>query len=86
MTGLPNVPIHVMVLDGYNGIPYASWRPEAVIDIAMAASMAPGLAKVVVFDAGSNGLLADVLNAMVNQPQIQQFSSSAWGFVNSTAN
>ena len=47
----------------------------------MAISMAPGLSKVVVFDAGPNGNLSDILSAMVSHPQIQQFSSSwiYWG-------
>jgi len=79
MAGLPNVPIQNVLLDGFNGIPVTS-EPgaiaEADLDIDMAIAMAPGLSKVVVFDAGPNGFLNDVLNAMAAQAQIKQFSSS----------
>ena len=63
MAGLPNVPIQVVLLDGFNGIPVTSdpATTEADLDIDMAIAMAPGLSKVVVFDAGpSNGVLNDV--------------------------
>ncbi len=81
MAGLPNVPIQVVLLDGFNGIPTGSGSDEADIDIDMAISMAPGLSKVVVFDAGPNGNLTDILSGMVSHPQIHQFSSSwiYWG-------
>jgi len=81
LAGLPNVPIQVVLLDGFNGIPSASESAEADIDIDMAISMAPGLSAVVVFDAGPNGNLTDILSAMVSRPQIKQFSSSwiFWG-------
>jgi subtilase family serine protease len=77
MAGLPNVPIQVVLLDGFNGIntdPTAGG--EANLDIDMAISIAPGLSNVVVFDAGPNGNLVDVLSAMASRPQIKQFSSS----------
>ncbi len=82
MAGLPNVPIQVVLLDGYNGIPVPGnlGTVEADLDIEMAISMAPGLSKVVVFDAGPNGVLNDVLNAMAANPQIKQFSSSWIGW------
>ena len=84
--GLPNVPIQVVLLDGFNGIPVTtdpSSAGEASLDIEMAISMAPGLSKVVVFDAGPNGVFNDILNAMAANPQIKQFSSSWIGFVQS---
>ena len=59
MAGLPNVPIQVVLLDGFNGIPVTTdplGTVEASLDIEMAISMAPGLSKVVVFDAGPNGV------------------------------
>jgi len=82
MAGLPNVPIQVVLLDGFDGIPV---NPDAVgeasLDIEMAISMAPGLSKVVVFDAGpNNGVLNDILAAMAANPQIKQFSSSWIGW------
>src|SRR5208282_4923773 len=86
MAGLPNVPIQVVLLDGFNGIPVAGDEGilEADLDIEMAISMAPGLSKVVVFDAGPNGYLNDILNAMAANPQIKQFSSSWIGFGHNT--
>jgi uncharacterized repeat protein (TIGR03803 family) len=80
MTGLPNVPIQVVLLDGFNGIPTSLGSDEGDLDIDMAICMAPGLSKVVVFDAGPNGTMTDVLAAMVNYPQIKQFSASGFGY------
>ena len=84
MAGLPNVPIQVVLLDGFNGIPVTTdpgGTDETSFDIEMAISMAPGLSKVVVFDAGPSGVPNDVLNATAANPQIKQFSCSwiAWG-------
>ena len=79
MAGLPNVPIQVVLLDGFNGIPVTSDANnigEASVDIEMAISMAPGLSKVVVFDAGPGGNYNDILNAMAAHPEIKQFSDS----------
>jgi subtilase family serine protease len=75
MAGLPNVPIQVVLLDGFNGIPVTSDANnigEASVDIEMAISMAPGLSKVVVFDAGPGGNYNDILNAMAAHPEIKQ--------------
>jgi uncharacterized repeat protein (TIGR03803 family) len=83
MAGLPNVPIQVVLLDGFNGIPVTSELigvVEASLDIEMAICMAPGLSKVVVFDAGANGVFNDILNAIAANPQIKQLSSSFGGF------
>ena len=83
MAALPNVPIQVVLLDGFNGIPVTSELigvVEASLDIEMAISMAPGLSKVVVFDAGANGVFNDILNAIAANPQIKQLSSSFGGF------
>jgi uncharacterized repeat protein (TIGR03803 family) len=83
MAGLANVPIQVVLLDGFTGIPVTTdpgGIDEASLDIEMAISMAPGLSKVVVFDAGPNGVANDVLAAMAANPQIKQFSSSWIGF------
>jgi subtilase family serine protease len=86
MAGLPNVPIQVILLDGFNGIntdPAAG--SEADLDIDMVISMAPGLSKVVVFDAGPNGVLNDILTAMAANTNISQFSSSWSGEYASTS-
>ena len=58
MAGLPNVPIKIVLVDGFNGIPMttdSAVMVEASIDVEMAISMAPGISNVVVFDAGPIG-------------------------------
>ena len=70
---LPQVPLQNVLLDGFDG---AGNSNEASGDIEVAVSMAPGLVKIVVFSAGPNGLLNDVVNSMAANPQIKQLSSS----------
>ncbi len=71
---LPQVPLQNVLLDGYDlsGTP----GDEASSDIEFAIAMAPGLAKVVVFDASPNGNWNDVINSIAANPQIKQVSSS----------
>jgi len=85
IAGLPNVPIQVVLLDGFNGIPVTTdlgGIGEAELDIEAAIGMAPGLSKVVVFDAGPNTgyPLNDILNAMAANTNISQFSFSWIGW------
>lgn len=80
--GLPHVPLQLVLLDGYDGTPTGgpkSGNPEVSLDIEMVVSMAPGLSKIVVFEAGPNGLQNDILSAMAANNQIKQFSCS-WGW------
>ncbi|HVV73291.1 MAG TPA: S53 family peptidase, partial [Verrucomicrobiae bacterium] len=80
--GLPNVPVQTVLLDAYNGVPTSganSGNNEVSLDIEMVISMAPGLSKVVVFEAGPNGTPNDILNSMAANSQIKQFSCS-WGW------
>lgn len=80
--GLPLVPMANVYLDGYDGTPTtgsSSGNPEVSLDIEMAACMAPGLSRIVMFEAGPNGIPNDVLNAMVASNTVSQFSSS-WGW------
>jgi uncharacterized repeat protein (TIGR03803 family) len=85
MAGLPNVPIQVVLLDGFNGVPTDA-AVEISVDIEMAISMAPGLSNVVVFNEGPNArILPDILNAMAAHPVIKQFSSSVAGWGECTA-
>jgi hypothetical protein len=82
MAGLPAVPLQTVLLDGYNGAPTTgpnSGNAEVSLDIEMAISMAPGLSKIVVFEAGPNGIPNDVLNAMAASNQVRQLSCS-WGW------
>ena len=79
-TGVSNVPLQNVLLDGFNGVP-GSGNSEVALDIEMAISMAPGLSQVVVFEAGPPGLPNDVLQAMSSSTytNIKQFSCS-WSF------
>jgi len=79
LTGLPAVPIETNMLDGYNGKPTSSGNPEVSLDIEVAIAMAPGLSKIVVFEAGPTGQQNHVLNALADDSQIAQISCS-WGW------
>jgi hypothetical protein len=84
-TGLPNVPLQKVLLDGFNGVPTTgtnSGNSEVALDIELAISMAPGLSNVVVYEADPvNGQPNDVLQAMSSSTftNIKQFSCS-WSF------
>ena len=76
--GLPNVPLQNVLLDGFSGYPSTNEDSvaEVSLDIEMVISMAPGLAKVVVFE---GEYWNDILNSMAANSQIKQLSSS-WGY------
>lgn len=80
LAGLPHVPLQHVLLDGAPATS-AEANVEANVDIVSAVSMAPGLARVVIFDAGPNGNLIDILTCMATNTQIKQLSSSysGWG-------
>ncbi len=78
VAGLPNVPIETVLLDSFDGSS-GDGNIEVSLDIEMAISMAPGLAQVVVFEAGPDGIPNDVLNAMAARSQIKNLSCS-WGW------
>ena len=82
-TGVPNVPVQKVLLDGFDGIPTTgadSANGEVALDIELTVSMAPGLAGVVVFEDDPNtGLFNNVLQAMSENTNIKQFSCS-WAF------
>ena len=80
--GLSNVTLKNVLLDGFNGTPTTgpnSGNAEVALDIEMAISMAPGLSKVIVYEAGPNGTPNDVLSQMVSDNQAKQLSCS-WGW------
>jgi hypothetical protein len=80
--GRSNIVLQKVLLDGYNGTPTTgvnSGNGEVALDIEMSMAMAPGLAKIVVFEAGPNGLPNDVLNSMLSSNMIKQLSCS-WGW------
>jgi len=80
--GLGQTPLQTVLLDGFTGRPTIgpnSGNIEVSLDIEVTIAMAPGLSKVVVFEAGQSGLQNDLLNAMAASNQIKQFSCS-WGW------
>ncbi len=72
--GLPAVPMQTVLLDGVSGTPGAN-NPEDTLDIMMAAYMAPGLSKIIVYEGAS---WDSVLNRMATDNLAKQLSSS-WG-------
>ena len=73
--GLPPVPIQTVLLNGFNGAP-GSGNVEVILDIVMAAYMAPGVSNIIVYE-GRNW--NDVLNRMATDNLASQLSSS-WCF------
>lgn len=73
--GLPSVSLSNELLDGFDGSA-GSANDEVALDIEMAISMAPGLAQVIVYEAGPFGTPNDILNRMASEPAVKQFSSS----------
>lgn len=84
--GLPKVPIQNVLIDGFNGAATgagaAGLNEEVALDIEMVISMAPGLAKVMVYEASPGSTMAnidDLLNRMATDNAAAQLSCS-WGF------
>jgi uncharacterized repeat protein (TIGR03803 family) len=81
LAGLPNVPLTNMLVNGFDGS-LGGNNVEVALDIEMAISMAPGLAKVIVYEAESGSNPYDLLNRMATdtnsfgQPVARQLSSS----------
>jgi len=73
--GLTPVPTQTVLLDGFNGAP-GSANIEVILDIMMAAYMAPGATSIIVYE-GTNW--NDVLNRMATDNLASQLSSS-WCF------
>src|SRR5579884_1265889 len=73
--GMSPVPVQTVLLDGFNGSP-GSANIEVILDIMMAAYMAPGLSKIIVYEGYSPN---DVLNRMATDNLASQLSSS-WVF------
>jgi uncharacterized repeat protein (TIGR01451 family) len=83
LAGLTNMPLQNVLLDGFNGVPNLTdpnnGNDEVCLDIEMSMSMAPGLAQIVVFEAGPAGFPNDILSSMAASNTIKQLSSS-WGY------
>ena len=83
---LPNIPLQNVLVDGFNGIPTSrksgSGNEEVALDIEMAMSIAPGLARVIVYEGSPNATTANInnlLNRMATDNLAKQLSCS-WGF------
>jgi len=80
LTGLPNVPVQTVLLGGFDGTPTSYGNSEVALDIEMAICMAPGLSKVIVYEANSIPY-TDILNRIATDNAAKQISSSeAIGF------
>ena len=80
--GRTNIQIKTVLLAGFNGKPTAganSGNIEVALDIEMAMAMAPGLSKIIVFEASPSGLPNDILNAMAASNTVKSLSCS-WGW------
>jgi Pro-kumamolisin, activation domain len=79
---LPNVTLQTVLLDGFNGIPTKgslSGNSEVALDIDMIIAMAPGISKVIIYEAGPNGLQNDILNQMATDDKAEELGCS-WGW------
>jgi hypothetical protein len=81
--GMTNVLLTNVFLDSFDGTAGAN-QLEVTLDIEMTVAMAPGLAGVIVYDAGPSGDWHDVLNQMANDNLAQQLSCS-WFIPNGPA-
>ncbi|HVM50572.1 MAG TPA: choice-of-anchor tandem repeat GloVer-containing protein [Candidatus Acidoferrum sp.] len=91
LAGLPTVPLTNVLIGLFNGRP-GGGNAEVVLDIDMAICMAPGLSKVIVYEASLAANPYDVLNRMANdtnslgQVVARQLSSSwTWSIASTEA-
>jgi len=78
--GLPNIPLQIVQVDG--GITAGRTRTgslEVSLDIEMAMAMAPGLAKIYVYEAPIGSPWVDILNRMATDNNAKQLSCSWTG-------
>jgi len=75
--GLPNVPLTKVLLDHFNGHGLGGdGQLEVSLDIEMAVSMAPGLSKIIVYEAGPDGNWVDILTRITTDNLAKQVSCS----------
>lgn len=80
--GRTNIIIEPVLLDNYDGQPSTGingGEGETELDIEMAMAIAPGLSKIVSFEAGENGNQNDVLNAMLARSNVLSLAC-CWGW------
>ena len=76
---LPHVPLLPVLLDGFSGTPTANATnvSEVSLDIEVVVAMAPGLSKVIVYEAPDDGPgYLDILSRMATDNAAKQLSSS----------
>jgi len=76
--GLPNVTVTNVLIDDFSGDP-GSNDDEVSLDIEMVVSMAPGISKILVYEANTNNSGNDILNRMATDNAAKQLSAS-WTF------
>jgi len=80
--GLAGVPLENVLLDGFDGTPTpgsSSGNNEVALDIELAMAMAPGLSKIMVYEAGPDGYANDIISRMASDNLAAQLSCS-WDF------
>jgi subtilase family serine protease len=87
MTGRTNILLQNILLDGFNGQPTGNGgEVEVSLDIEMLVSMAPALAKILVYEGNPySGSPNDVLNQIATDDVAHQISCSwTWGYPTGT--
>lgn len=85
-SGLTNVPLQNILIDGASGAPSGSGgEVEVSLDIEMAISMAPALSNVILYIAPNPSPFEDILNRMATDDQAKQLSCS-WYIPGGTSN
>ena len=77
--GLPHISLQNVTMDGFSGTPTANANQvqEVSLDIEMAISMAPGISKLIVYEAPNNGATTvDILNRIATDNLAKQISCS----------
>src|SRR5438477_7486601 len=74
-SSVANVPLLNVTMDGFDGTAGGN-NIEVALDIEMVSSIAPGLAQIIVYEAGPNGVANDILNRMATDNLARQLSAS----------
>lgn len=82
--GRTNIVIQTVLLNGFSGTPTTgsdSGNPEVSLDIEMAMSIAPGLARIVVYEGNPNEFIPnDILDSMLAGSNTVKSLSCSWGW------
>jgi len=79
LAGRPKVTLTNVLLDGFSGAPTGNGgEVEVSLDIEMVIAMAPGVSRILVYEAPNPSPWVDLLSRMANDNQARQLSCS-WG-------